>query len=120
MSDQLTFDDLPEQGKFQQHGQSETSREAAVRAPVKTSRRKVLEAFGRRANWMTGLLIEDLTDEEIQTRTGMNPSTERPRRVELVEMGLIEDSGVRRRTSSGRSAVVWKLTELGMREVLYG
>lgn len=48
-----------------------------------------------------------LTDEELQQRLGMNPSTERPRRVELVALGLVADSGRTGRTASGRSAVLW-------------
>jgi hypothetical protein len=47
------------------------------------------------------------TDEEIQDILGMNPSTQRPRRVELVDAGLIRDSGATRKTRSGRPAVVW-------------
>jgi hypothetical protein len=50
------------------------------------------------------------TDEEIQILLQMNPSTERPRRVELVEKGWVEKTELRRRTRSGRSAVVWRLT----------
>jgi hypothetical protein len=48
-----------------------------------------------------------VTDEEIQIALDMNPSTERPRRVELVEANLVRDSSTRRRTKSGRWAVVW-------------
>lgn len=51
--------------------------------------------------------IGGLTDEELQLTTGMNPSTERPRRVELVDAGVLCDSGNRRKTRSGRAAVVW-------------
>lgn len=47
------------------------------------------------------------TDDELQ-RWGLDPSTERPRRCELVEAGLVEDSGHRRKTRSGRLAVVWR------------
>ena len=47
------------------------------------------------------------TDEEIQKALGMNPSTERPRRIELVSKGLIRDSGLRRKTDSKRLATVW-------------
>jgi len=47
------------------------------------------------------------TDEQIQIELGMNPSTQRPRRVELVEKGLVADSGQRRKTTSGRMAIVW-------------
>jgi site-specific DNA-methyltransferase (adenine-specific) len=48
-----------------------------------------------------------LTDEEIQTVTGYAANSQRPRRVELVEAGRVLDSGIRRKTRSGRKAVVW-------------
>jgi len=51
------------------------------------------------------------TDEEIQTWLGMNPSTQRPRRVELVKKGLVVDSGKTRQTRSGRKATVWALKD---------
>ena len=50
---------------------------------------------------------EGATDEELQFRLQMNPSTQRPRRVELVEMGVVKDSGMTRKTASNRNAVVW-------------
>lgn len=49
------------------------------------------------------------TDEELQLSLVLNPSTERPRRIELVEKGLVVDSGVRRKTRSGRLATVWRV-----------
>jgi len=48
------------------------------------------------------------TDEEIATGLGMNPSTERPRRIELARAGLIAEAGTRR-TASGRMATVWRV-----------
>lgn len=48
-----------------------------------------------------------LTDEEIQLSLNMNPSTQRPRRVELCDAGLVKDSEQKRKTQSGRQAVVW-------------
>ena len=51
--------------------------------------------------------LQGATDEELQIQLGMNPSTERPRRIELLRAGLIDDSGRTRKTTSGRSAVVW-------------
>lgn len=46
----------------------------------------------------------------MQTCLGMNPSTQRPRRIELVKAGLvIGPEGLTRKTSSGRKAQVWKL-----------
>jgi transcription initiation factor IIE alpha subunit len=48
------------------------------------------------------------TDEEIARALGMNPSTARPRRIELLRRGLIEQAGTRR-TTSGRMAAVWRI-----------
>jgi hypothetical protein len=80
---------------------SETSVAAAERiAPnAATLRAKVLAA----------LREKPMSDDEIQQELGMNGSTERPRRVELVRAGLVEDSGQRRKTASNREAVVWKV-----------
>ena len=50
------------------------------------------------------------TDEEIAQACGLNPSTARPRRIELERRGLIVESGTRK-TSSGRMASVWKATQ---------
>lgn len=62
-----------------------------------------------------GLLLErgeqGATDEELQLALSMNPSTERPRRIELVEAGAVRDSGRTRPTRSGRKAVVWQAAE---------
>jgi hypothetical protein len=49
---------------------------------------------------------EGLTDEEGCARTGMNPSTWRPRRVELLEAGHIVRTGVRP-GKSGRLMAIW-------------
>lgn len=51
--------------------------------------------------------VRGATDEELQDLLQMNPNTERPRRVELVRMGLVRDSGLTRTTRSGRKATVW-------------
>jgi hypothetical protein len=48
------------------------------------------------------------TDEEIETVTGLKHQTASARRRELVIRGLVEDSGERRLTTSGRKAIVWK------------
>jgi len=47
------------------------------------------------------------TDSEIQTDLQLAGDTQRPRRWELQRAGLIVDSGQRRRTPTGRKAVVW-------------
>jgi hypothetical protein len=49
-----------------------------------------------------------LTDEEQQRLLGMNPSTQRPRRIELARRGLVVEAGTRR-TASGRMATVWRV-----------
>lgn len=50
---------------------------------------------------------DGLTDEQMQEGIPMQPSTQRPRRIELVGMGLARDSGRTRPTRSGRKATVW-------------
>ena len=50
------------------------------------------------------------TDEEIQDCLEMNPSTERPRRIELQMRQQIKNSGKTRKTKSGRQAIVWILS----------
>ena len=47
------------------------------------------------------------TDHEQQTALGIDGNTQRPRRRALQQRGLIIDSGHRRKTPSGREAVVW-------------
>lgn len=48
------------------------------------------------------------TDEEMQRGIPMPPSTQRPRRIELVRRGLVVECGTRR-TASGRKASVWRV-----------
>jgi hypothetical protein len=47
------------------------------------------------------------TDDEGEAALGIKPQTYTPRRGELVALGLVVDSGRRRRTASGRPAAVW-------------
>lgn len=51
------------------------------------------------------------TDEEVVDATGLAGNTVRPRRGELEAMGLVRDSGLRRATRSGRSAIVWGVVQ---------
>jgi hypothetical protein len=78
----------------------DTEAAAAARIEVRsgTQRAAVFEA----------LRVEPQTDDELQQLLGMNGNTERPRRVELVDRGLVEDSGQRR-----ENAIVWVLSEEG-------
>jgi hypothetical protein len=84
---------------------SETSKDAArkIERPRRILRERVLWYIDIRADL-------GATDEEIQDALGMNPSTERPRRIELVEAGLVRDSGETRRTKAGRRAAIWVAT----------
>ncbi|NBT35691.1 MAG: hypothetical protein EBT03_09170 [Betaproteobacteria bacterium] len=67
-----------------------------------------LNALQRRVLELLQATPGGLTDEEMQTRLGMNPSTQRPRRIELARRGLIVTGGTRK-TSSRRMATVWKV-----------
>ena len=87
-------------------GHSVTSRQAAesIAKPSRTLKAKVHFFISIRGR-------DGCTDEEIQTALGMNPSTQRPRRVELVRDGVVKDSGKQRKTRSGRNAVVWVIKQ---------
>jgi hypothetical protein len=54
-----------------------------------------------------------MCDEELQGALGLGASSERPRRVELVRMGFVEDSGRRTKTAAGLDAILWTITEGG-------
>ncbi len=81
---------------------SETSVEAAqaVRHRAPHWRRRVYGA----------IQDEPGTDEEVSGRLGMSLNTVRPRRVELVRLGLVHAIGTRRSPTSGRFAQVWGAT----------
>jgi hypothetical protein len=68
-----------------------------------------LNAMQRRVLELLQATPEGLTDEEMARRLGMNPSTQRPRRIELARRGLVVTCGTRR-TASGRNADVWRVT----------
>lgn len=50
-----------------------------------------------------------MTDDDLQIVLGMDGSTERPRRIELVKAGLVIESGATRRTRAGHLAIVWSI-----------
>lgn len=49
------------------------------------------------------------TDEQVQEALGMNPNTQRPRRIELVDLRRVRDSQRTAKTRSGRDAVLWRI-----------
>ena len=67
-----------------------------------------LNALQRRVLELLAATPSGLTDEEMQTRLSMNPSTQRPRRIELARRGLVVEAGTRK-TVSGRNASVWRV-----------
>lgn len=86
--------------------QSKTSVAAALAAEPSagTDRAKVLAMLRR-------LGFQGATDEQMQRSLGMNGNAQRPRRVELVEAGLVVDSERTRKTTFGRLAIVWVAVE---------
>lgn len=96
--------DVPAAATVEQPGKARsdhpyTAKEAARLIRTGTARGRVYAALAAS--------IVGMTDEELQHELDMNPSTERPRRVELVEYGLVVDSGERRTTHAGIEAIVW-------------
>lgn len=81
---------------------SDTSREAAeeIRPSASSLRERVFK-------YIDGAGLDGATDQQIQKALGMDPSTERPRRIELVRERRVFDSGRSRQPDSGRNAVVW-------------
>lgn len=69
-----------------------------------------LNALQRRVLELLAANPQGLTDEEMQMQLGMNPSTQRPRRIELARRGLVVECGTRR-TASGRNASVWRVVK---------
>lgn len=84
----------------QRHSPTSCDAAEAIVGRAGSVRRRVLEAI--RSSGSRGL-----TDEQLQDALQLNPSTARPRRIELVELGLVRDSGRTRPTASGRMAAVW-------------
>lgn len=74
------------------------------------------DAIGGRLNTLQRSVVAFLrsrgdhgaTDEEIAVGLEMNPSTARPRRIELVRRGLVVEAGTRK-AMSGRYAMAWRL-----------
>jgi hypothetical protein len=87
----------------------EPSHEAARRVQVRLNalQRKVLAILV-----MAG--PQGLTDLRLQERGANSLSTLRTRRAELVEAGLVEDTG-RRVVQDGTSRTIWRVTEKGKR-----
>ena len=73
-----------------------------------TARFKVLAAIANAPDGMT--------DHQVVARTLRQLCTVNPRRLELVQLGWVEDSGERRVVGNHGAAIVWRLTAEGKRE----
>ena len=98
MNGQLAFDDAP---GLVQANHPDTSRAAAlgVLPRTGTQRRRVYDYLVRQGDL-------GASDYELQHWLEMDGNTERPRRVELVNAGLVVDSG-RTVAIHGRPMIVW-------------
>jgi hypothetical protein len=98
---QETYPDMP---GFK--GEAETSREAAEAIATVSGRLRKLAREAYRDVGRTGL-----TPEELAHRVGLPRETMQPRTSELKALGILADSGLRRRNGSGKRAAVLVLAE---------
>ena len=84
------------------HNGTVTSKLAAqsMRSSAGAQQRRVLECLQQAGD-------AGMTDEEIQNALDLSGNSERPRRRKLVEIGLVKDGGVMRKTGSNYAATVW-------------
>jgi hypothetical protein len=100
----MTVDAYDLYGGTPPHSGGDTSRAAAesIRPHVSPLQALVLARIARRPRM-------GATCEEIEELTGLRHQTASARICELKERGRLEDSGLRRPTRSGRSAIVWRV-----------
>lgn len=84
---------------YQKHSQTSKLAAEEIKPEAATLREQVYQALKD---------IGPMTDEEMQDLLDMNPSTQRPRRIELQRAGWVEGTGSKRLTKSQRQAVVWR------------
>jgi len=86
---------------YQSCNYTETSQEAlaTIKPKIKTKRELVFEL----------LKTQSLTNYQISDELGMPLSSVCGRVHELQELNLVEDSGLRRKTPYGKTAIVWKI-----------
>lgn len=83
--------------------------------PSRDAARRIAPQAGRLSEQVLSAIREagaaGMTDAEIQAKTGLDGSTQRPRRVALLNQGLVANSNRKRRTPTGREATVWVAAE---------
>lgn len=97
---------ITEESAKLRHDAAETSRLAFLKARPKsgTQRARVLD-------WLLVCNGRGATDDELADALAMSPNSVRPRRVELVEGGWVEDSREVRPSAYGNAAIVWIVSE---------
>lgn len=90
---------------YQKHSDTSRSAAEAIADVAHTYKAKVLEAIQKAG-------VHGMTDEECARKLLLDPKTQRPLRVRLVEEKLVVDSGQRRKTLGGRNAIVWMSAQL--------
>lgn len=88
-----------------------TSRDAAKKAERRAPTMRI-----RVLRFLIGQGQSGATDEHGERALGIKSQSYIPRRRELVKQGIVRDSGERRKTESGRSAVVWVVSNAGNAE----
>ncbi len=107
MSDPCLFDWLGHDKEptphapFQKHSATSAKAAAKIEKHIGPMHRRILELLAK--------YPDGLTDDAMQTLLEMNPSTQRPRRIELASYGRIIPTDTTQLTRSGRAAQVWKL-----------
>lgn len=92
-------------------------------ADSSTSRNAALDAYPRQGTQRARIIDQldgiplGMTRDELAARLGMSPNTVRPRIVELMEGGWVEDTGRTRKTPLKRDAEVLALTDKARREL---
>ena len=90
----------------------ETAQRAAMAIAVKSGTQRAAVLLHLYTDHQAGLVGS--CDELISAVTGLGASSERPRRVELCRMGLVEPTGKTIRTSTGHEAMQWRITHQGV------
>ncbi|MBK5204334.1 MAG: hypothetical protein JJD98_02685 [Polaromonas sp.] len=89
---------------YQHHSATSKAAAEAIEPRAGTQRARVLDHLRD---------MEDCgaTDDEMQRFIPMSANSQRPRRQELVKVGLVVDSGRTRKTAADQDAVVWIASE---------
>lgn len=87
------FDPIP---AYQPHSLTSVDAALSMAGKTKTLRDLVFDALKK----------SSMTDEQISEALNIAPNTARPRRIELVRMGVVKEVG-KSVTKSGRLAIVW-------------